>query len=70
MHSYAAAMDWNAAKNPQHAPLSKTKFKSEKEDPPNGSLIVWVFEQEGWTWGGRWGAADIDAMHIQGPRVR
>jgi lysozyme family protein len=70
MHSWAAAMDWNAALNPQHAPLSRTKFKSEKEEPPNGSLIVWVFEQEGWTWGGRWSAADIDAMHIQGPRVR
>lgn len=70
MHSYAAAMDWNAAKNPQHAPASKTLFKTEKEQPPNGSLIIWTFEQEDWTCGIRWGAADIDAMHIQGPRIR
>lgn len=69
MHAYAAAMDWNAAKNPQHAPESETLFKTEKTEPPNGSLIIWVFEQEGWTCGIRWSPKYIDAMHIQGPRV-
>ena len=69
MHAYAAAMDWNAARNPQHAPESETLFKTEKTEPPNGSLIIWVFEQEGWTCGIRWSPKYIDAMHIQGPRV-
>lgn len=63
VHSYAAAMDWNAAANPQHAPLSQTKFKSD-------SLIVFAFEAEGWVWGGRWTPASIDAMHVQAARVR
>ncbi len=63
VHSYAAAMDWNAAANPQHAPLSQTKFKED-------SLIVFAFKAEGWIWGGDWSPASIDAMHVQAARVR
>jgi hypothetical protein len=63
VHSYAAAMDWNAAANPQHAPLSQTKFKED-------SLIVFAFKTEGWIWGGDWSPASIDAMHFQAARVR
>jgi hypothetical protein len=62
MHSYGVAMDWNAAENPQYAPLSKTKFK------PN-SLIVKAFKDEGWEWGGDWSPGSIDAMHFQAARV-
>lgn len=63
MHAYGCAMDWNAEANPQHAPLTQTKFKPD-------SLIVFAFEAEGWTWGGRWSPASIDAMHFQAARVR
>jgi len=57
-HAYGAALDFNAAANPQHAPLTKTKFKED-------SLIVQAFKEEGWTWGGDWSPAYIDAMHFQ-----
>jgi hypothetical protein len=57
-HAWGAAMDWNAAANPQHAPLTRTKFKED-------SLIVQAFKAEGWTWGGDWSPASIDAMHFQ-----
>jgi hypothetical protein len=63
VHSYAAAMDWNAAANPQHAPISKCKFKPD-------SCIVFAFKAEGWIWGGDWTPASIDAMHFQAARVR
>jgi hypothetical protein len=63
VHSYAAAMDWNAAANPQHAPLSQTKFKAD-------SLIVFAFKAESWVWGGDWSPASIDVMHFQAARVR
>jgi hypothetical protein len=63
MHAYGCAMDWNAAANPQHAPLSQTKFKED-------SLIVTAFKAEGWIWGGDWSPASIDAMHFQAARVR
>lgn len=62
-HAYGAAIDWNAAANPQHAPISQTKFKPD-------SLIVFAFEFEGWSWGGRWSPASVDAMHTQLLRVR
>lgn len=63
MHGYACALDFNAAANPQHAPLSQTKFKSD-------SLIVFAFKAEDWVWGGDWSPASIDAMHFQAARVR
>ena len=57
-HGYGGALDFNAALNPQHAPLSKTKFQE-------NSLIVVAFKQAGWTWGGDWSPTYIDAMHFQ-----
>lgn len=63
MHAYGAAMDWNAAANPQHAPLSRTKFQE-------SSLITTAMKAEGLTWGGNWSPESIDAMHYQWPRVR
>jgi len=61
VHSYAAAIDFNAAANPQHA--TNTKFKPD-------SLITQAFETEGWIWGGRWSVGSVDAMHFQAARVR
>lgn len=63
VHSYAAALDFNATANPQHAPLTQTKFKED-------SLIVQAFKAESWVWGGDWTPASIDAMHFQAARVR
>lgn len=63
-HAYGAALDFNAALNPQKAPLKKkdgspnTKFQED-------SLIVVAFKQAGWTWGGDWSPEYIDAMHFQ-----
>jgi hypothetical protein len=57
-HAWGAAIDWNAAANPQHATASQTKFKED-------SLIVVAFKQAGWTWGGDWSAKYRDAMHTQ-----
>jgi hypothetical protein len=61
VHSYGAAIDFDAAANPQHA--TNTKFKSD-------SLITQAFETEGWIWGGRWSVGSVDAMHFQAARVR
>ncbi len=61
VHSYGAAIDFDAAANPQHA--TKTEFKSD-------SLITTAFETEGWIWGGRWSVGSVDAMHFQSARVR
>ena len=57
-HAYGAALDFNAAANPQHATASQTKFKSD-------SLIVQAFKGENWTWGGDWSPDYRDAMHFQ-----
>ncbi len=61
VHSYGAAIDFDAAANPQHA--TNTKFKSD-------SLITQAFETEGWIWGGRWSVESVDSMHYQAARVR
>jgi hypothetical protein len=61
-HAYGAALDFNAAANPQHATASQTKFKED-------SLIVQAFKGEGWTWGGDWSPAYRDAMHFQALRT-
>lgn len=63
VHSYAAALDFDAARNQQLDPLSKTTFKE-------NSLIVYAFKAESWVWGGDWTPASIDAMHFQAARVR
>ncbi len=61
VHSYGAAIDFDAARNPQYA--TKTEFKSD-------SLITTAFETEGWVWGGRWSVGSVDNMHYQAARVR
>lgn len=57
-HWYAAALDFNAARNPQHATAANTEFKEE-------SLITTAFKREGWKWGGNWSPEYRDAMHYQ-----
>ncbi len=57
-HWYAAAIDWDAARNPQHATAANTEFKEE-------SLITTAFKREGWTWGGNWSPQYRDAMHFE-----
>ena len=60
MHAFAAAIDWDAADNPQHA--QKHLFADD-------SLLVVKFKEEGWVWGGDWSPGSIDAMHVQAARV-
>jgi D-alanyl-D-alanine carboxypeptidase len=60
MHAFAAAIDWDAADNEQHA--TKHLFQDD-------SLIVVKFKEEGWVWGGDWSPGSIDAMHVQAARV-
>src|SRR4029077_2450078 len=61
VHSYGAAIDFDAARNPQHS--TKTEFGPD-------SLITQAFETEGWIWGGRWSVGSVDNMHYQAARVR
>jgi hypothetical protein len=60
MHAFAAAIDWDAADNQQHA--LKHLFQDD-------SLLVVKFKEEGWIWGGDWSPGSIDAMHVQAARV-
>ncbi len=60
MHSYACAIDWDAADNPFHS--TKHVFR-------NDSLLVVKFKEEGWLWGGDWSVGSIDAMHVQAARI-
>lgn len=60
MHSYGLAIDFDSEENEQHS-----QHHLFKED----SLIVKTFKAEGWTWGGDWSPASIDAMHFQAARV-
>ena len=60
MHAFAAAIDWDAADNAQHA--QKHLFQDD-------SLLVVKFKEEGWIWGGDWSPGSIDAMHVQAARV-
>jgi len=60
MHAFAAAIDWDAADNEQHA--LNHLFRDD-------SLLVVKFKEEGWVWGGDWSADSIDAMHVQAARV-
>jgi hypothetical protein len=61
MHSFAAAIDMDAADNQQHA--TKHLFQSD-------SLIVVKFKEDGVVWGGDWSSSSIDSMHFQFARVR
>lgn len=60
MHAFAAAIDWDAADNAQHA--QRHLFRDD-------SLLVVKFKEEGWIWGGDWSPGSIDAMHVQAARV-
>lgn len=60
MHSYACAIDWDAADNEQHS--TKHLFQ-------DTSLIVTKFKEEGAVWGGDWSTAYVDAMHFQFARI-
>lgn len=60
MHSYACAIDWDAADN---------TFHSQKHLFTDQSLLVVKFKEEGWVWGGDWSPGSIDAMHVQAARI-
>jgi len=60
MHAFAAAIDWDAADNAQHA--QRHLFQDD-------SLLVVKFKEEGWIWGGDWSPGSVDAMHVQAARV-
>lgn len=60
MHSFACAIDWDAADNPFHS--SKHLFT-------DSSLLVVKFKEEGWIWGGDWRPGSVDAMHVQAARI-
>ena len=60
MHAFAAAIDWDAADNEQHA--LRHLFQ-------NDSLLVVKFREEGWIWGGDWSPGSVDAMHVQAARI-
>lgn len=61
MHSYCAAIDWDAVDNQQH---------SVHHLFTNTSPLILRFKEEGWIWGGDWSVQSIDAMHLQAARVR
>jgi len=58
MHAYGCALDIDAA----HNPMGKRKMRFTRFSP-----WVQAFEEEGWTWGGRWSSPD--GMHFQAARV-
>lgn len=60
MHSYACAIDFDAAHNAFHS--TQHFFHSD-------SPIVVEFKKEGWIWGGDWSPGSQDAMHFQAARI-
>jgi hypothetical protein len=60
MHSFACAIDWDAADNAFH---SVTHLFNDQ------SLLVQKFKDEGWIWGGDWTPGSQDAMHVQAARI-
>lgn len=60
MHSFACAIDWDAADNQQHS--QRHLFRDD-------SLLIVKFKEEGWVWGGDWSPGSIDAMHVQAARI-
>lgn len=60
MHSFACAIDWDAADNEQH---------SQKHLFQDDSLLVVKFKEQNWIWGGDWSPGSIDAMHVQAARI-
>lgn len=53
LHSFGAALDFNAESNRQGTPGDMD------------SALVQIFEAFGWTWGGRFAGSRIDPMHFQ-----
>lgn len=56
VHAYGAAIDLDPARNGFH------------DETPNLDNFLWVvkaFEDEGWTWGGRWSGRSKDGMHFE-----
>lgn len=60
MHAYGCAVDFDPARN------GMGNLKGHMSKFPE---IINTFEQEGWTWGGRWRGASCDPMHFQAARV-
>jgi len=60
MHSFAAAIDWDAGENAQHS--MHHLFQDD-------SLLIVKFKEESWIWGGDWSPGSIDAMHVQAARI-
>lgn len=59
MHSYACAIDLDAAHNP---------FRSKKGTMPQAAVDA--FTKQGATWGGTWSPASRDPMHYQWARTK
>ena len=59
MHSFGAAIDFDAPHNMMGTALERTTIGGTKE----GREVVDIFEARGWTWGGRFPTPD--AMHFQ-----
>lgn len=58
MHAYGCAVDFDPSRNQQG------------DDDPylmDRPIVVAAFENEGWTWGGRW--RNADGMHFQAAQV-
>lgn len=60
MHSFACAIDWDAADN---------QFHSIRHIFTDQSVLVVKFKEEGWIWGGDWSPGSVDAMHVQAARI-
>ncbi len=56
VHAFAAAIDYDAAWNGYGVPFDRMQINRD---------VVKVFEERGWTWGGRWSGAYADGMHFQ-----
>ncbi len=56
VHAFGAAIDLDAAWNGYGVPIERMQIDRD---------VVQVFEECGWTWGGRWTGAYADGMHFQ-----
>ena len=63
-HAYGLALDFNAGQNP----LGSIPGRHAGSFTEN-SLLVKLFEEEGWEWGGGWSGRK-DGMHFQAARTR
>jgi hypothetical protein len=61
VHSWGAAIDLDPERN---------GFHDTTPNFANHPAVVKAFEDEGWTWGGRWSGASCDGMHFQAARVK